>query len=75
METAIQEAFRKIEEEFNIKIHPVAKEIYLEKEKQQIIESYDLGIKDFCNHDPERHGNEIPSGEQYYNEHYKNKIT
>jgi hypothetical protein len=39
---------------------------HLESEKQQIIEAYNKGQKDFVNYDPERHGNECKDGKQYY---------
>lgn len=43
----------------------------LEKEKQQIIDAYDNGRIDFVKYDPERHGNESPKAEQYYNSTFK----
>jgi len=40
----------------------------IEKEKQQIIYAYDKGSTDWCNYDPERHGNQHPLGKDYYNQ-------
>lgn len=39
---------------------------YLETEKQQIIDAYEKGVKDFANYDPERHGNENKNGLEHY---------
>lgn len=44
---------------------------YLKKEQEQLISAYDEGAKDFCNYDPERHGNESPTGDRYYSKTYK----
>jgi hypothetical protein len=47
---------------------------YKEEEKYHLIRAHDKGIQRFCYHDPERHGNEIPKGEQYYKDEYKNVL-
>lgn len=43
-----------------------------EKQKQQIIDAYEKGVKDFANYDPERHGNERQTGDKFYNQKFKN---
>jgi hypothetical protein len=43
----------------------------LDKEKYHLIKAYEKGIQDFCTYEPERHGNERPKGEQYFNSTYK----
>lgn len=44
---------------------------YLDKERKQIINAGNTCISDWVNYDPERHGNEAPSGEQYYSQRYQ----
>lgn len=48
-------------------------EVGLEKERQMVIDAGDKCIKNWVNYDPERHGNESPSGKQYFNLTYNNK--
>lgn len=45
----------------------------IEKEKKQIIDAGNECISKWCLHNCERHGNEMPSGEQYYNQTYPQK--
>lgn len=40
--------------------------VLLEKEKQQIIDAGNKCISNWVMHDPERHGNQIPNGNDYY---------
>lgn len=47
-----------------------AKEL-LEAEKEQIIEAYTKGVKDFVRWEPERHGNQPPTAEEYFNKTFK----
>ncbi|WFB67054.1 hypothetical protein [Chryseobacterium sp. WX] len=46
---------------------------FLEKEKKQIIEAVNKGISNWVMHDPERHGNHIPNGKDYYYSTFKNE--
>jgi hypothetical protein len=46
---------------------------FLEKEKKQIIDAGNKCISNWVMHDPERHGNHIPNGEDYYNSAFKNE--
>ena len=80
--TAIEELIEKLYESYNWK-HSTFQEKagiascinkakrMLEKEKSQIITAYDKGKSDFANYEPERHGNESPKGEKYYNNKFK----
>ena len=45
----------------------------LHEENQGIVDAYDKGISDYCNYDPERHGNEAPSGIKYFNQKYSSE--
>ena len=44
---------------------------WLELEKQQIIEAYTKGVKDFVRWEPEIHGNQHPTAEEYFNKTFK----
>ena len=44
---------------------------YLKNDRINLINSYQKGVEDFANYDPERHGNKIPNGEDYFNETFK----
>jgi hypothetical protein len=68
MKTPMQEFITEIQDRFLLSINENLINSFLEKEKQQIISSYNKGQKDFANYDPERHGNECKNGEQYYQE-------
>lgn len=46
---------------------------WLEKEKQQIIDAHEKGQKDALNYNPERHGNEMPTGSKYFYETFNVK--
>ncbi len=39
-------------------------------EKKQIMDAHDNGISRYCQWEPERHGNEQPSGKNYYEKTY-----
>lgn len=41
-------------------------ESLLPKERQDIQEAHDKGISRYCQWDPERHGNEAPTGSDYF---------
>lgn len=45
---------------------------FLETEKKQIVNAYSKGAFIFAQFDPERHGNNCPNPEDYYNETFKN---
>ena len=61
-----------IQQEEQQKNHTEMKYITVEKEgfKELIKRAYDEGVKDCANHDPERHGMELPSGEGYLKERF-----
>ncbi|WP_241287525.1 hypothetical protein [Chryseobacterium indologenes] len=46
---------------------------FLEKEKKQIIDAGNKCISNWVMHDPERHGNNIPNGIDYYDSTFKNE--
>jgi len=66
-----EEFIRGFNKAFQIAIFIVEK-IGVEKEKQQIIDAGDKCISNYLRHEPERHGNVMPSGEQYYEQTFKN---
>ena len=83
-QTALQKLIDFINEDLEIKGISLVKRAKLEKvkakalsllpeEKQGIVDAYDKGISDYCNYDPERHGNEAPSGINYFNQKYSSE--
>ena len=81
MKTVLQDLINKFEEikdlDYMVQIMILRGESQqlLEQEKEQIIESYNKGQKDFANYDPERHGNECKDGKQYYDSNFGYKVA
>lgn len=83
MKTAIKELIDKFEDIQNNNCKTLQERIFfdgvlaitqtfIEKEKKQIKQSFNDGISQYAQYDPERHGNEGPNPEQYYNNNYNN---
>ena len=72
MKTPVEDFIQTIENALKITIDDQTKAIYLEKEKQQIIEAYKVGVQQGAQYiaTPPNMERTLVTSEQYYNETY-----